>query len=86
MADKEEDNNNKNIVTQFKDIATDLLNIEVNTILDKHISAQKMPNVRHALIDIGLEYHAALTEMGLEAMARLCWAPKVPWFWSASRK
>jgi hypothetical protein len=65
MADKEEDNNNQKIVTQFKDIATDLFNIEVNTILDKHISAQKMPSLRHALIDIGQEYYATLTEIGL---------------------
>ena len=63
MAENEANNINEKIVGQFKDIATDLLNIEVNTILDNHITAQKMPNPRHALIDIGREYYTALMEL-----------------------
>jgi hypothetical protein len=63
MADNEVNDDNNEIIGQFKDIATDLFNIEVNTILDKYISAQKMPNPRHALIDIGREYYSTLAEM-----------------------
>jgi hypothetical protein len=51
------------ITDQFVDIATDLFSIEVNIILRDNITAQKMPNVRHALLDIGKEYCAALAEM-----------------------
>jgi hypothetical protein len=64
MAENEVNDDDNKIVEQFRDIASDLLNIEVNTILDNYISAQKMPNPRHALIDIGREYYTALTEMG----------------------
>ena len=64
MAENKVNDENKKIVDQFKDIATDLFNIEVNTIVDKSITAQKMPNPRHAIIDIGREYYVALTEMG----------------------
>ena len=48
---------------RFTDIATDLFNIEVNTILRDNITAQKMPNSRHALIDIGKMYKKALAKM-----------------------
>lgn len=46
--------------SQFKDIVKDLFNIEVNTILRDRISAQKMPSVRNALMDIGVEYFEIL--------------------------
>jgi len=48
---------------QFADIATDLFNIEVNTILRDNITAQKMPAPRHALIDIGKMYMKAMEKM-----------------------
>ena len=48
---------------QFTDIATDLFNIEVNTILRDNITAQKMPTPRHALIDIGKMYKKAMEKM-----------------------
>ncbi len=48
---------------RFGDIATDLFNIEVNTILRDNITAQKMPISRHALIDIGKMYKKALASM-----------------------
>ena len=46
--------------SQFKDIVRDLFNIEVNTILRDRISAQKMPSIRNALMDIGVEYFEML--------------------------
>ncbi len=48
---------------RFTDIATDLFNIEVNTILRDDITAQKMPTSRHALIDIGKTYKKAMEQM-----------------------
>lgn len=51
------------ISQQFTDIAKDLFNIEVNLILRNNITAQKMPSPRHALLDIGKAYCAALQEM-----------------------
>ena len=48
---------------RFTDIATDLFNIEVNTILRDNITAQKMPIPRHALIDIGKMYKKAMEQM-----------------------
>ena len=48
---------------RFSDIATDLFNIEVNTILRDNITAQKMPTPRHALIDIGKMYMKAMEQM-----------------------
>jgi hypothetical protein len=49
--------------SQFKDIVKDLFNIEVNTILRDKISAQKMPAVRNALLDIGGEYFEVLDQV-----------------------
>lgn len=45
---------------QVKNIASDLVNIEVNTIVSSHITGKKMPKPRHALIDIGKDYHIKL--------------------------
>ncbi|MCP4359082.1 MAG: hypothetical protein GY796_13790 [Chloroflexi bacterium] len=63
MADNKAAAANANVVGQFKDIANDLFNIEVNTIMRKRITAQKMPALRHALLDIGKEYFNVLREM-----------------------
>ncbi len=48
---------------RFADITADLFSIEVNTILRDDITAQKMPNPRHALIDIGQAYNKAMMQM-----------------------
>lgn len=48
---------------RFSDIAIDLFNIEVNTLLRDNITAQKMPAPRHALIDIGKDYKKAMAQM-----------------------
>lgn len=56
-------NPNDTLEERFKDIVSDLFNIEVNTILKKSISGQKMPSVRHALIDIGEDYYNVLEEL-----------------------
>lgn len=47
---------------QIQKIAEDLIKIEVNTIVTRSISATKMPNPRHALIDIGKEFYGKLVE------------------------
>lgn len=66
MAKKDQkalNNTQSTITEQFAEIAKDLFSIEVNIILRDNITAQKMPNSRHALLDIGKEYCAALDEM-----------------------
>ena len=63
MAEKETESTFTRASKQFSTIAQDLFNIEVNIILRNNISAQKMPNPRHALLDIGKEYCAALEGM-----------------------
>jgi hypothetical protein len=63
MAEQNADNSLAKISQQFTDIAKDLFNIEVNLILRSSIAGQKMPGPRHALLDIGKEYCAALSEM-----------------------
>ncbi len=40
----------------------DLLSLEVNTIIKSNITGRKMPNVRHALMDINIEYYEKLLE------------------------
>lgn len=57
-----EESTAEDVNSQFKDIVKDLFNIEVNTILRDKISAQKMPSVRNALLDIGIEYFEVLKE------------------------
>lgn len=54
------------VAQRFSEIAYDLFNVEVNIILRDNITAQKMPSPRHALIDIGKEFCAALTRMELQ--------------------
>jgi hypothetical protein len=63
MADKDPSNTLSSVSDQFTNIVQDLFNIEVNIILRDNITAQKMPNPRHALLDIGKEYCKALDEM-----------------------
>ncbi|MBE2221332.1 MAG: hypothetical protein IAF02_07315 [Anaerolineae bacterium] len=63
MADKDPGSTLSTVSDQFTNIAQDLFNIEVNIILRNNITAQKMPNPRHALLDIGKEYCKALDEM-----------------------
>lgn len=48
---------------QFSSIANDLMNIEVNIILKEDIPVQKMPDPRHALIDIGKMYGKTLRSL-----------------------
>lgn len=63
MADQNNDSALVRASKQFSTIAQDLFSIEVNVILRDNITAQKMPNPRHALLDIGKEYCAALDKM-----------------------
>jgi hypothetical protein len=63
MTEKKDDNLLTQVSDQFTSIAQDLFNIEVNIILRHNITAQKMPSPRHALLDIGKEYCAALEAM-----------------------
>jgi hypothetical protein len=65
MANDDPDGKGTGIAEKFSQIAKDLINIEVNTIVQRSITAQKMPEPRHALIDLGKEYHTELeTIMG----------------------
>ncbi len=54
---------------QFKqklsEVAEDLFNLEVNTIIVDRISAVKMPDPRHALIDIAKAYHYRMQVFGV---------------------
>lgn len=61
---------------QFSRIANDLMNIEVNIILKEEIPVQKMPDPRHALIDIGKMYWKELRT--LSYLAEPCLDPNVP--------
>ncbi|SCY61423.1 hypothetical protein SAMN05216420_11042 [Nitrosospira sp. Nl5] len=65
MAEKDTTDKMEGAAGQFTDIVKDLFNIEVNTILKDKISAQKMPSLRHAMVDIGKEYFEILREMEL---------------------
>lgn len=63
MAEDDANDNGNGIAEKFGQIATDLINIEVNTIVQRGITGQKMPVPRHALIDLGKEYHSELEIM-----------------------
>lgn len=58
------------MTSNFKDsiaeIAQDLFNLEINTIIDENITGTKMPGPRHALIDIAKAYVAALILQGFD--------------------
>jgi len=50
----------------FKQLAEDLLNIEVNTIVKSEMSAIKLPSSRRcALYDLARDYHLKLVELGV---------------------
>ncbi len=49
---------------RFRTIARDLTHIEVNTILKPTMTGRKMPEPRHALIEIAQRYCTKLTELG----------------------
>ncbi len=51
----------------FQDIAEDLMNLEVNTIIQTSLmTARKAPRPAHALLDIAWEYRETLLEYGYE--------------------
>ena len=50
---------------QIANIAQDLVNLEVNTIIKPMISGTKMPRARKVLIEIGNEYVVQLDKMGV---------------------
>lgn len=52
------------IKKQVAAVAHDLLNLEVNTIIKSDILGCKMPDPRHALIDIARDYTLKLTALG----------------------
>lgn len=54
----------KELKAQITNIAKDLLNLEVNTIIKATINGGKMPSPRHALIEIAREYSSKLTGLG----------------------
>ena len=54
-----------NFKEQISNIAHDLMNLEVNTIIKSNITGRKMPNPRHALIDIAKEYQVKMAALGL---------------------
>ncbi|MDM8515986.1 hypothetical protein QUF76_07290 [Desulfobacterales bacterium HSG16] len=49
---------------QIKNIAQDLVSLEVNTIIKPNMTGRKMPKPRHALIDIAQNYNRKLIEIG----------------------
>lgn len=51
-------------IEHVKNIARDLINLEVNTILKPNMTGRKMPKPRHALIDIAKNYNRKLIELG----------------------
>lgn len=53
-------------MTQFAEIARDLVNLEINTILKDNMTAQKMPSVPHVLLDIAIEYLNEMITLGLD--------------------
>ena len=53
---------------KIKKIAEDVLNLEINTILSNNIEGIKMPDPRHALLDIAKNYDLKLTSMGADRM------------------
>ena len=52
------------IKEQISTIAHDLMNLEVNTIIKADITGRKMPNPRHALVDIAQKYGMKLAALG----------------------
>lgn len=55
----------KGIAEPLKQIARDLMNLEVNTIVKPNMTGRKMPKPRHALVDIAQNYQRKLMQMDL---------------------
>lgn len=53
---------------QIRKIAIDLLNLEVNTIIKSNIEGIKMPEPRHALLDIAKTFDSKLKSLGAEQL------------------
>jgi hypothetical protein len=49
----------------WRDMGKALLTLEVNTILKSSISAERMPSLPHAMLDIAQEYSGALLDFGV---------------------
>jgi hypothetical protein len=52
------------VQSQLGEIARNLLNLEINTIVKQDMTATKMPAARHALMDIGKSYRIELEHVG----------------------
>lgn len=55
----------KGFAEPLQQIAKDLMNLEVNTIIKANMTGRKMPKPRHALVDIAQNYQRRLWQMGL---------------------
>jgi len=55
----------QNFKEQIHKIATDLMNLEINTIIKPNIEGVKMPNPRHALLDVAKMFDYELTRQGI---------------------
>jgi hypothetical protein len=51
---------------RLEHLLSDLFSLEVNTIIKQGMTATKMPNLAHALIDVARDYGLALNRMGAE--------------------
>lgn len=56
-----------NLKDQITKVASDLINLEVNTIIKSNILGTKMPDPRHALLDIAKDYQFKLIELHFPA-------------------
>lgn len=54
------------VADRLRELARNLLSLEVNTILKENITAERMPAVGHTLIDIAGEYSRFLCEVGYD--------------------
>ncbi|MBI4300187.1 MAG: hypothetical protein HY677_03550 [Chloroflexi bacterium] len=54
------------ITDQIRTVAVDLVNLEINTIIKPNITGGKMPDPRHALIDIGKDYCFKLRDLNVD--------------------
>lgn len=53
-------------MASFEEIVHDLLNLEINTIVKKNMTAQKMPSTPHVLLDIANDYLQYMINLGLD--------------------
>ncbi len=51
---------------KFTRIAADLVSLEINTIEKDNMTAQKMPSVPHALLDVSINYLRKMVSVGLD--------------------